>query len=85
MPSSASTRRLTPPVEFAQLGINVTVLEAGQSGLYHAEAGQEAFLVLSGECKLLVEGEERVLRPWDSSTLPPGPSTSSWGRATGRA
>ena len=54
-----------PPVEFAQLGINVTVLEAGQTILYHAEANQEAFLVVSGECTLLVEGEERRLGPWD--------------------
>ena len=54
-----------PPVEFEQLGINVTVLEPGQTGLYHAEANQEAFLVLSGECALLVEGEERRLGPWD--------------------
>jgi len=54
-----------PPVEFAQFGINVTVLEPGQTGLYHAESNQEAFLVLSGECALLVEGEERRLRPWD--------------------
>ena len=54
-----------PPVEFAQLGINVTVLEPGQTVLYHAESNQEAFLVLSGECALLVEGGERRLRPWD--------------------
>ncbi len=54
-----------PPVEFAQFGINVTVLEPGQTGLYHAESNQEAFLVLSGECGLLVEDEERRLRPWD--------------------
>ena len=53
------------PVEFAQLGINLTVLEPGETGLYHAEENQEAFLVLSGECVLLVEGEERRLRPWD--------------------
>jgi uncharacterized cupin superfamily protein len=53
------------PVEFAQLGINVTVLEPGETGLYHAEENQEAFLVLSGECTLLVEDEERRLRPWD--------------------
>jgi hypothetical protein len=33
--------------------------------LYHAESKQEAFLVLSGECALLVEDEERRLRPWD--------------------
>ena len=54
-----------PPVEFDQLGINLTVLGPGQTSLYHAEASQEGFLVLSGECVLLVEGEERVLRPWD--------------------
>ena len=54
-----------PPVEFDQLGINLTVLEPGQTVLYHAEENQEAFLVLSGECVLLVEGEERRLRPWD--------------------
>jgi uncharacterized cupin superfamily protein len=60
-----------PPVEFAQLGINVTVLEPGETGLYHAEENQEAFLVLSGECALLVEGEERRLREWDFFHSPP--------------
>jgi uncharacterized cupin superfamily protein len=59
------------PVEFDQLGINVTVLEPGQAGLYHAEENQEAFLVLSGECALVVEGEERRLRPWDFVHCPP--------------
>jgi len=56
---------------FTQLGINITVLEPGQSGVYHAEANQEAFLVLAGECKLLVEGEERELRAWDFFHSPP--------------
>lgn len=60
-----------PPVEFAQLGINVTVLEPGQTILYHAEANQEAFLVVSGECALLVEGEEQRLGPWDFFHAPP--------------
>jgi quercetin dioxygenase-like cupin family protein len=60
-----------PPVEFAQLGINLTVLGRGQTGVYHAEANQEAFLVLAGECRLLVEGEERRLRPWDFFHSPP--------------
>ena len=60
-----------PPVEFPQLGINVTVLEPGQSSMYHAEESQEAFLVLSGECKLVVEGEERRLRAWDLFHAPP--------------
>jgi uncharacterized cupin superfamily protein len=53
------------PVEFAQLGINLTVLESGQTGLYHAEEAQEGFLVLSGTCALVVENEERRLRAWD--------------------
>jgi uncharacterized cupin superfamily protein len=60
------------PVEFAQFGINLTVLKPGQSnGFYHAESAQEAFLVLSGECRLLVEGEERLLGPWDFFHSPP--------------
>jgi uncharacterized cupin superfamily protein len=54
-----------PPVEFPQLGINVTVLEPGQTSLYHAESNEEAFLVVSGECALIVENEERRLKPWD--------------------
>jgi uncharacterized cupin superfamily protein len=51
---------------FRQLGINLNVLEPGQSlGLYHLERHQEAFLVLAGECDLVVEGETRRLRAWD--------------------
>jgi uncharacterized cupin superfamily protein len=58
---------------FRQLGINLTVLEPGQrSGLYHSESQQEAFLVLSGECRLLVEGEERIFRAWDFFHCPAG-------------
>jgi uncharacterized cupin superfamily protein len=42
------------------------VLKPGEpSCLYHGEENQEDFLVLSGECLLLVEGEERYLRQWD--------------------
>jgi uncharacterized cupin superfamily protein len=59
------------PVEFPHLGINLTVLEPGESGLYHAEESQEAFLLLSGECTLIVEDEERRLRPWDFFHAPP--------------
>jgi uncharacterized cupin superfamily protein len=59
------------PVEFAQLGINITVLEPEQTTLYHAESNQEAFLVLSGECTLVVENAERCLRPWDFFHAPP--------------
>jgi uncharacterized cupin superfamily protein len=60
-----------PPVEFDQLGINLTVLEPGQATLYHAESNQEAFLVLSGECTLIVEDQERRLRRWDFFHSPP--------------
>ena len=53
-------------IEFAQLAIRLHVLEPGEpNGLYHAESAQEAFLVIHGECRLLVEGEERHLRQWD--------------------
>jgi uncharacterized cupin superfamily protein len=58
---------------FPDLGITLAVLEPGKpSGLYHAESNQEDFLVLAGECLLLVEGEERRLRAWDFVHCPPG-------------
>jgi len=58
---------------FPQVGINIAVLLPGEPNcLYHAESQQEAFLVLSGECRLLVDGEERLLRPWDFFHCPAG-------------
>ncbi len=58
---------------FPELGFTLAVLEPGRpSGLYHAEANQEDFLVLAGECLLLVEGEERRLAAWDFVHCPPG-------------
>ena len=52
--------------EFPELGFTVFVLPPGNpSTMYHAETGQEDFLVLQGECLLIVEGEERRLRAWD--------------------
>jgi uncharacterized cupin superfamily protein len=51
---------------FRDVGVRVTVLTPGEpSALYHAESAQEGFLVLSGECTLVVEEEERPLRQWD--------------------
>jgi uncharacterized cupin superfamily protein len=51
---------------FPEFGINVRILQPGQSnGLYHRENAQEAFLVLSGECIAIVEGEERPMRAGD--------------------
>ena len=62
-----------PAHRFADLGLTVQVIQPGQpSGLYHAETNEEAFLVLAGECTLLVEGEERTLKAWDFLHCPPG-------------
>ena len=58
---------------FPQLGINLNVLEPGQPlGRYHRENHQEGFLVLAGECLLIVEGEERTLAAWDFVHCPGG-------------
>ena len=58
---------------FAEIGINIHVLEPGQpNGKYHSENAQEDFLVLSGECRLILEGEERSLRAWDFVHCPAG-------------
>ena len=51
---------------FSDFGVNVRVLSPGEpNALYHSEGVQEGFLVLSGECTLVVEEEERPLRQWD--------------------
>lgn len=51
---------------FPHFGININVLEPGERlGMYHREHAQEAFLVLAGECTLIVEGQERTLTEWD--------------------
>ena len=56
-----------------RMGVHVHVLGPGESnGYYHAEAAQEGFLVLSGECIAVVEGEERRMRRWDYFHSPPG-------------
>jgi uncharacterized cupin superfamily protein len=61
------------PTNFPQIGITLFVLGPGEPiGMYHWEANQEDFLVLSGEALLLVEGEERPLRQWDFVHCPAG-------------
>lgn len=58
---------------FSEFGINIHVLEPGEpNALYHEESGQEAFLVLSGECLLIVDDQERRLKQWDFFHSPPG-------------
>ena len=56
-----------------RIGIGVHVLWPGESpGFYHEESGLEGFLVLSGECIAVVEGEERRMGPWDYLHSPGG-------------
>src|SRR4029077_1422804 len=51
---------------FPKLGFNIGVLEPGQPAcMYHGEDDEEDFLVLAGECVLLIEGQERPLKAWD--------------------
>jgi uncharacterized cupin superfamily protein len=59
--------------EFPQLGFNPFALGPGEAmAMYHWEADQEDFLVVSGEAVLVIEGEERRLRAWDFVHCPPG-------------
>jgi uncharacterized cupin superfamily protein len=61
------------PRMFAQVGFTLAVLEPGKpSGMYHGESNQEDFVVLVGECLLVIEGEERQLRAWDFVHCPAG-------------
>jgi uncharacterized cupin superfamily protein len=60
-------------VRFPHTGVRIAVLEPGKPACrYHRENAQEDFLVLSGECLLLINGEERQLKPWDYVHCPPG-------------
>jgi uncharacterized cupin superfamily protein len=72
-PSGSECSFESGKAEFAQLGVRLHVLPPGEcNGLYHHEDKQEDFLVLSGQCVLLVEGEERRLQAWDFVHSPPG-------------
>lgn len=68
---------------FRQLGINLTRLEPGEPmAMYHWEADQEDFLLLSGEALLVIEGEERTIRQWDFVHCPPGTNHAIIGAGT---
>lgn len=70
--------------EFAQLGIHLFNLEPGDAmSMYHWEADQEDFLVLSGEALLIVEGQERLLRQWDFVHCPSGTKHTILGAGDG--
>ena len=54
-------------------GFALRVLRPGRpADLYHAESVQEDFLVVMGECILIIEDQERHLRAWDFVHCPPG-------------
>jgi uncharacterized cupin superfamily protein len=58
---------------FERFGVNIHTIAPGQAAcMYHRESHQEAFLVLEGECLLLIEEEEIPLRRWDFVHCPPG-------------
>jgi uncharacterized cupin superfamily protein len=57
---------------FDDLGVSIYWFAPGRPmSLYHHEAGQEDFLILAGQCALLIEGEERPLEAWDFVHCPP--------------
>jgi uncharacterized cupin superfamily protein len=67
-----------------RLGIGVHILWPGdRPGYYHAEEDLEGFLVLSGECVAVVEGEEQWMGPWDYLHSPPGTAHITVGAGSG--
>ena len=71
-------------VSFPQVGYTIGILQPGQSGgRYHRESAQEDFLVLAGECLLLIEEEERPLKAWDFVHCPPDTNHSFVGAGDG--
>lgn len=64
-----------PDDPFPEIGIHIFVIEPGKPNCrYHRENAQEDLLVLSGRCRLLVNGEERRLVAWDFVHMPAGTS-----------
>jgi uncharacterized cupin superfamily protein len=58
---------------FRRLGIDLNILMPREPmSMYHRERHQEGFLVLAGECLLVVEGEERPVRAWGFFHCPGG-------------
>ena len=65
-------------------GFTLRVLNPGRpGGGYHAESVEEDFLVLMGECILIIEDQERHLRAWDFVHCPPGTAHAFIGAGEG--
>ena len=59
--------------DWPDTGVNVQIMQPGQPNCrYHSEPVQEDFLVLHGECIVILDGEERPLRQWDYVHCPAG-------------
>jgi uncharacterized cupin superfamily protein len=71
---------------FEEFGINLTVLQPGQPmTMYHRERYQEGFLILRGECLLVVEGREVPMQQWDYFHCPPDVAHAIVGAGEGTA
>ena len=78
-PASSHPRRATlidfetVGVEWPDTGVNIQIMQPGQPNCrYHSEPVQEDFLVLHGECIVILDGEERPLSQWDFVHCPAG-------------
>ena len=73
-----------PSARSKALGIGVHILWPGDTpGFYHRESDQEGFLVLSGECIAVIEGQERRMGPWDYFHCPAGTAHITIGAGDG--
>src|SRR5947207_3289727 len=71
-PAASHSRRATlitfepEDAPWPDTGVNVQIMQPGQPNCrYHSEPVQEDFLVLHGECIVILNGAERRLRQWD--------------------
>jgi uncharacterized cupin superfamily protein len=73
-PQRATVIGLEPEgVQWPDTGVNIQIMHPGQPNCrYHAEPVQEDFLVLHGECIVILDGEERTMRQWDFLHCPAG-------------
>ena len=71
---------------FPQVGFNLNVLSPGEPmTMYHRENAQEDFLVVAGECVLIVNGDERQLKTWDFFHCPAGVDHAIVGAGDGQS
>lgn len=73
-PRRATILRVEPDGHpWPDTGVNVQIMAPGQPNCrYHSEPAQEDFLVLHGECVVILDGEERPLSQWDFLHVPAG-------------